>query len=70
MTNKEAYLSDLEELEAAFASLLRLVPSGTTKMAAKTKATAEEIENSARATIACMKHDYIPLEVFGEEAQP
>ncbi len=70
MTNKEAYLSDLEELEAAFAAMLRLVPSGTTKKAAEVKATAEEIENSARATIACMKNDYTPLEVFGEEARP
>ena len=62
MTNKEAYISDLEELEAAIAKLLQAVPTGKTKRELAVREAAENIAGAARATIACMKNDYIPVE--------
>lgn len=63
MTNKEAYISDLEELEKAIAKLLAAVPSGKTKKEQAVKEAAERVAADARATIACMKNDYIPIEL-------
>lgn len=68
MTNMEAYLSDLKELEEIITALEQLVPSGTTKRARQSKSEAARIASNARATIDCMKNDYILAE-FGEEAQ-
>lgn len=62
MTNKDAYISDLEELEAAIAKLLQAVPTGKTKWELAAREAAENIAGAARATIACMKNDYIPVE--------
>lgn len=62
MTSMEAYLSDLKELEEIITVLEQLVPSGTTKRARQTKGEAARITSNARATIGCMKNDYIPVE--------
>lgn len=62
MTNKEAYISDLEDLEAAIAKLLSAVPTGKTKKELAIREAAENVAGSARATIACMKNDYISVE--------
>ncbi|NBI80057.1 hypothetical protein D3Z39_14525 [Anaerotruncus colihominis] len=59
MTNKEAYLSDLQELDDALAAILRAVPYGPTKKVKEARAEADRVADSARATIACMKRDYI-----------
>ena len=63
MTNKEAYISDLEDLEKAIAKLLAAVPSGKTKKEQAVKEAAERVAADARATINCMKNDYIPIEL-------
>ena len=62
MSNKEAYISDLKELEAAIEKLLQAVPVGKKKQEIAIRETAENIAGSARATIHCMKNDYIPIE--------
>lgn len=62
MSNKEAYISDLEELEAAIEKLLHAVPTGKNKREQAIREAAENVAGSARATIACMKNDYIPIE--------
>lgn len=62
MTNKEAYISELEELEAAIDKLLHAVPAGKTKKELAIREAAERVAGTARATIACMKNDYIPVE--------
>lgn len=62
MSNKEAYISDLEELEAAIEKLLRAVPVGKKKQELADREAAEKVAGAARATIACMKTNYIPVE--------
>jgi len=62
MTNKEAYISDLDELEAAIEKLLHAVPVGKTKRELAVREAAENVAGAARATIACMRNDYIPVE--------
>ena len=66
MTNMEAYLSDLEELKEIITALERLIPEGTTKRARQSKGEAARIASNARATIDCMKSDYIPIEPDGK----
>lgn len=56
MTNKDAYLEDLESLRKDTEILFGLV---STKGAI---AKAEEIANRMRVTINCMTRDYIPQE--------
>lgn len=63
MSNKEAYISDLEKLEAAIEKLLQAVPVGKKKQEIALREVAENIAGDARATIHCMKNDYIPLEL-------
>ena len=63
MTNKEAYLSDLDDLEIEIARLLSLVPVGKAKREIQTRDQAEEAASRARVTIACMRNDYIPVEL-------
>lgn len=58
-TNAEAYHMDLQELDDALAAILRAVPVGPTKRAKEARAEAERLASAARATIACMKNDYI-----------
>lgn len=62
MTNQEAYLSDLDDLLKEINQLLSAVPIGKTKMELQARERAEEAAGSARATIACMKRDYIIAE--------
>lgn len=62
MSNKDAYISELEELEVAIEKLLHAVPAGKTKRELAIREAAENVAGSARATIACMKNDYIPIE--------
>lgn len=62
MSNKEAYISDLEELEKAIDALLRAVPAGKKKQDVVIREDAERVAGAARATIGCMKRDYIPVE--------
>ena len=59
MTNKEAYLSDLEDLLKEIDHLLSAVPIGKNKMELQAREQAEEADSRARATIGCMKNDYI-----------
>lgn len=59
MTNKEAYLSDLEDLLKEIDHLLSAVPIGKNKMELQAREQAEEAASRARATIGCMKDDYI-----------
>lgn len=62
MTNKDAYNMDLDELRAAIDALLAAVPSSTKRSDAHRREEAERIAGSARATIACMRNDYIVAE--------
>ena len=59
MTNKEAYLSDLEDLLKEIDHLLSAVPIGKNKMELQAREQAEGAASRARATIGCMKNDYI-----------
>ena len=63
MTNKEAYMSDLDDLEKEIERLLSLVPVGKTKKELQGREQAEEAAGMARATISCMRRDYIISEV-------
>ena len=59
MTNQEAYLNDLDDLRKEIDHLLSLVPVGKTKRELQTREQAEEAAGRARATIGCMRKDYI-----------
>ena len=59
MTNREAYLDDLDELLKEIDQLLSAVPIGKTKLEHQAR---EQAEDVARATINCMKRDYIIAE--------
>lgn len=62
MTNKEAYLSDLDDLEKRIGCLLSHVPLGKTKKEKEKRERAENIAGMAHAIIGCMRNDYIPEE--------
>ena len=62
MTNKEAYLCDLDGLDKEICRLLSLVPVGKSKREIQVREQAEELASRARATISCMRNDYIPIE--------
>lgn len=59
MTNQEAYKTDLDELKEQIEKLLALVPVGKTKAEKQSREQAESIASMARATIGCMRNDYI-----------
>lgn len=59
MTNREAYLSDLDDLQEVIKSLLSMVPVGKTKHENQMREQAENAAGYALATIACMRRDYI-----------
>ena len=59
MTNQNAYLNDLDELRAEIDRLLSLVPIGKSKAEIQKRVQAERAASNARATISCMKNDYI-----------
>lgn len=63
MTNREAYLMDLNDLRKEIDLLLSMVPVGTAKATAAARTRAEESASRARATIGCMERDYIPQEI-------
>ena len=58
MTNREAYLSDLNDLRKEIDYLLSLVPVGKSKKELQAREQAEEAAGRARATIGCMRSDY------------
>lgn len=59
MSNQDAYLNDLDELRTEIDYLLSLVPIGKSKAEIQKRTQAERAASNARATIACMKNDYI-----------
>ena len=63
MTNQEAYLTDLDDLNTEIGRLLSLVPVGKTKKEKALRRLAEEAAAMARVTINCMKNDYIITEI-------
>lgn len=62
MTNMDAYLNDLDDLEEKIERLLSLVPVGKTKVDAQLREQAEGVASMARAGISCMRNDYIIVE--------
>ena len=50
MTNREAYMSDLDDLQKAIDCLLSMVPAGKTKYEKQMREQAENAAGSARAT--------------------
>lgn len=62
MTNKEAYLSDLDCLKKEIDLVLRAVPPGKTKREREARLEAEDAAGRAAATIGCMRKDYIIVE--------
>lgn len=59
MANQEAYLSDLDDLLKEIGYLLSLVLVGKSKKELQAREQAEEAAGRARATIGCMRNDYI-----------
>lgn len=59
MTNQEAYLHDLSDLQKEIDHLLSLVPVGKSKRDLRAREDAEAAAGRARATIGCMRNDYI-----------
>ena len=70
MTNAEAYLLDLKDLETAITVTMQLFPEGATKAARQNKAAAGRLAEDALATIGCMKNDYIVNELDGSAPTP
>ena len=62
MTNHEAYQIDLDDLLKEIDRLLSAVPVGRTKMQLQAREQAEAAAGRARATIGCMRNDYIIVE--------
>lgn len=58
MDNREAYMSDLDDLQKAIDYLLSMVPVGKTKYEKQMREQAENAAGAARATIGCMRRDY------------
>lgn len=58
MTNKDAYLNDLDDLRKAIDDLLGMIPVGKNKKELQVRNLAESVASSARATVACMRNDY------------
>ena len=70
MTNAEAYLLDLKDLETAITVIMQLFPEGTTKAARQNQAAAGRLAEDALATIACMTRDYVVAELDGSAPAP
>ena len=69
MTNREAYLDDLDELLKEIDQLLSAVPIGKTKLEHQAREQAEDVAGRARATINCMKRDYINKSIREQETE-
>ena len=63
MTNREAYLDDLDDLRKEIDYLLSLVPVGKSKRELQVREQAEEAAGRTKATFNCMKNDYIIVEL-------
>ncbi|WP_050619043.1 hypothetical protein [Intestinimonas massiliensis (ex Afouda et al. 2020)] len=59
MANQDAYLHDLSDLQKEIDHLLSLVPVGKSKRDLRAREDAEAAAGRARATIGCMRNDYI-----------
>lgn len=55
-------MSDLDDLQKLIDSLLKMVPVGKTKHEQQVREQAENIAGDARATISCMRRDYLILD--------
>ena len=62
MTNHEAYQIDPDDLLKEIDRLLSAVPVGRTKMQLQAREQAEAAAGTVRATIGCMRNDYIIVE--------
>ena len=62
MTNQDAYLHDLEDMEKEISYLLSMVPVGKNKRDRQMRKKAEAAAGRARATIGCMRNDYLIME--------
>lgn len=62
MSNQNAYIADLGDLEKAIETLLRAVPVGKKKQELAIREEAERVASDAKALIGCMKNDYIIAE--------
>ena len=63
MTNREAYMDDLDSLQKTIDYLMSMIPSGKTKAEIMEREKAENAAGAARATIGCMRRDYIIAEL-------
>ncbi len=63
MTNQEAYLDDLAEVEKWINDILGKVPTGKTKAGTEARKQAEEAAYKAQTTLHCMRNDYIIVEL-------
>ena len=59
MANQDACLHDLSDLQKEIDHLLSLVPVGKSKRDLRAREDAEAAAGRARATIGCMRNDYI-----------
>lgn len=59
MANQDAYLHDLSDLQKEIDHLLSLVLVGKSKRDLRAREDAEAAAGRARATIGCMRNDYI-----------
>ena len=59
MTNQDAYNIDSDELREAIEELLKAVPSRKKRSDIYRRETAERTASMAKATISCMRNDYI-----------
>lgn len=59
MANQDAYLHDLSDLQKEIDHLLSLAPVGKSKRDLRAREDAEAAAGRARATIGCMRNDYI-----------
>ena len=59
MTNQDAYLHYLSDMQKEIDHLLSLVPVGKSKRYLRAREDAEAAAGRARATIGCMRNDYI-----------
>lgn len=58
MTNKDAYLEDLDILRKSIDDLLKMVPVGKKRKELEVRKLAESVASFARATISRMRNDY------------
>lgn len=62
MTNKQAYIEDLNDILKEMERMLNAVPMGKSKSEKQNRKQAEEAFERVQTTISCMKRDYIIAE--------